>query len=197
MTAAADVLNTVVPVLVRVARRPGAVLLTVAGAGVVLFALLGLLLGTGGTGWPAWIPFGCAVLLAVPVLVLAVRRWRLQAQTADLAAHPTVGPASREVVAVGGERAGATGAGAGAGAGLADLDALNAALAESSIRTARFLPRVEAAQRAARAAAGGPVAAPYLADDLRVTIVALLGTLAAAPLSAVGALVTALLLLLG
>jgi hypothetical protein len=76
-----------------------------------------------------------------------------------------------------------------------ELDALNAAMAENAVRTARFLPRVEAAQRAALAAAGGPVRAPYLKDDLRVTLVALLGTLAAVPLSAIGAVITAVVLL--
>ena len=34
-----------------------------------------------------------------------------------------------------------------------------------------WMPRVEAAQRGAIAAAGGTVNAPYLKDDLRVTLV--------------------------
>ncbi|MHB1063666.1 MAG: hypothetical protein ACYC1Z_04090, partial [Georgenia sp.] len=76
-----------------------------------------------------------------------------------------------------------------------ERSAMSAAMAEGTLRTARFLPRVEAAQRAALVAAGGPVHAPYLRDDLRVTITALVGTLAAVPLSVLGWIITAVLLL--
>ena len=58
-------------------------------------------------------------------------------------------------------------------------------------------PRVEAAQRALLRAAGGPVKAPYLRDDLRVTLVAFLGTVAAIPLGVLGAFGCAFSLLLG
>ena len=54
-----------------------------------------------------------------------------------------------------------------------------------------------AAQRALLRAAGGPVNAPYLRDDLRVTLVAFLGTVAAIPLGVLGAFVCAFSLLLG
>ena len=39
-----------------------------------------------------------------------------------------------------------------------------------------WMPRVEAAQRAAVAAAGGTVNAPYLKDDLRITLVSAIAT---------------------
>ncbi|MPV37203.1 hypothetical protein [Georgenia subflava] len=192
MTAAGDMLNQVVPTLVRVARRPGAVLLTAAGAGLAIFALLGVLNGMTGAAWTAWIPLGLALLLAVPVLVLAVRRERLQIQTEGLELHRSVGPGAGEVVVLDADGSDPT-----RRALQDEVETLNAAVAEGAVRTARFLPRVEAAQRAARVAAGGTVHAPYLRDDLRVTIVALLGTVAAIPLSFVGALVTAVLLLAG
>jgi len=191
MTAAGDMLNQVVPTLVRVARRPGALLLSTAAAGVGIFALLGLLLGAGGVGWTAWIPFALAILLAVPVLLLAVRRARLQSQTRDLELHHTVVGGHGEVVVVDSQ-----GQDPGRYALQDEVDTLNSAMAEGAVRTARFLPRVEAAQRAALVAAGGRVRAPYLVDDLRVTIVALLGTLAAVPLSVLGATVTAVMLLM-
>ncbi|WP_127127172.1 hypothetical protein [Georgenia sp. SYP-B2076] len=186
MTATGDLLGQVVPTLVRVARRPGGVLLRVAGAGVAVFTLLALVLGLTGSGWGAWVPLALAGALGVPVVVLAVRRERLQAQTADLHLHRTIGASSRDLVVVGGVEPSPV---------QQELDALSAAMAEGAVRTARFLPRVEAAQRAALRAAGGPVQAPYLRDDLRVTIVALLGTVGAVPLSVLGSVVTAVLLL--
>ncbi|MFH5823543.1 hypothetical protein [Georgenia sp. AZ-5] len=185
MTAAGDVLNQVVPVLVRLARRPGGLLLTAAALGVGVLALLGAVYTLAGDGG-SWFPLVLAGVLAVPVLVLAVRRERLQARTQGLALRPTV-VGTRDVVV----------AGAAPNPVQEELEAINGALVESSIRTARFLPRVEAAQRAAVRAAGGTVNAPYLKDDLRVTLVALVGTVAAVPVSAVASVVTAVLLLVG
>lgn len=187
MTAAGEFLNQVVPTLVRIARRPGALLLSAAGLNVGLFAILGLVHGLTRDGWSAWVPLGLAAVLAVPVAVLALRRHRLQRQTAELGPTSTVTVATGEIVVM--------------GSGAADdhlrdeRSAMNAAMAEGTLRTARFLPRVEAAQRAALVAAGGPVHAPYLRDDLRVTITALVGTLAAVPLSVLGWIITAVLLL--
>lgn len=45
------------------------------------------------------------------------------------------------------------------------------------------MPRIEAAQRAAIAAAGGTDNAPYLKDDLRITIISALTTMMTVPLS--------------
>jgi hypothetical protein len=188
MTAAGDVLNQVIPALVRLARRPGAALLRLAAAAVGAFVLLALVHGLAGTGWSDWIPLLLAALLAVPVVVLAVRRHRLQVQVDELGTtRPTItGPSGTVVRRAEG----------GVDARLQDeRDALSAAMAENALRTARFLPRVEAAQRAARLAAGGSVQAPYLKDDIRVTLVALLATLVAVPLGSLGAIVTAILLL--
>lgn len=183
MTAAGDLLNQIVPALVRLTHWPGGALLGAAGLAVGSFAALGLVHGLGGG---AWAPFVLACLLAVPVLVLAWRRRRLERQVADVEqGHRTVGGA--EIIR----------AEAQPQPWEEDLRALDAALDEASIRTARFLPRVEAAQRAALRAAGGPVHAPYLRDDLRVTLVALVGTLAAVPLAVLGAVVTAILVLAG
>lgn len=186
MSATGDVLNQVVPALVRLARRPGAALLLLASVTVGAFTLLGLVYGLTGADGAAWVPFGLATLMAVPVVTLAVRRHRLQVQTQGLDERRTI---------------------SGNPAALARLDdpdgiaahdereTLSAAMAENALRTARFLPRVEAAQRAARLVAGGTVQAPYLKDDIRITLVALLATLAAVPLGSLGAVVTAILLL--
>jgi len=186
MTATGDVLNQVVPTLVRVARRPGAVLLKVAALTVGLFALLGLGYAAGGSGWNAWTPLVLAGLLTVPVIVLAVRRERLQIQTQALHLHRTI-PGDRGLATYDDDPT--------RGPVQDELDALSAAMAENAVRTARFFPRVEAAQRAGLRAAGGPVNAPYLQDDLRVTLGALIGTLAAIPLAMLGSIVTTVLLL--
>jgi len=186
MTQPGDVFTQVVPPLVRLADRPGGVLLKVAGFGVGTFALLGLAHALAISGWQAWLPLAFAAFLATPVVLLAQRRRRLRLQVDGMAVHRTVSANPREIVVVNGEPMRAKPEAA------ASFDA---ALAESRVRTARFMPRVEAAQRAAVAAAGGHVHAPYLRDDIRITIAALLGTLAAIPLAAFGSIVTALVLL--
>ena len=186
MTATGDVLNQVVPTLVRVARRPGGLLLRAAAVVVGVFALLGLGYGARGADWTGWVPFALAVLLALPVVVLAVRRERLQTQTQELHLHRTItGSASLVTYDDGASHDPVQ----------EELDVLSAAMAENAVRTARFFPRVEAAQRAGLRAAGGPVNAPYLRDDLRVTLGALIGTIAAIPLALLGSTVTLVLLL--
>lgn len=182
MTSNAELLNEALRSLVRLADRPGAALVRVAGLGVGVFALLGLVYRLGNTDPSGWLPFALAAVLAVPVVVLAVRRWRLRALALDAPSAPTVTPRVGEVVVPGTDDG-------------VPHEPVAEAIVEGRIRTARFMPRVEAAQRAAVAAAGGTVNAPYLRDDLRVTIAALIGTLAAIPLSTLGSIVTAIVLL--
>lgn len=189
-TQTGELLNRVIPALVRVARGPGALLLATATSAVAMFAVLGLLLGRAGHGWSAWVPFSLALLLALPVLTLAVRRARLQRRTRDLDLDSAVVGGTEVVVLAPGHPRGPRGA----EPSDREQEILDEARAEAAARRARFMPGLEAAQRAARVAAGGTVHAPYLADDLRVTLVALIGTLAAIPLGLAGAFVTALLL---
>lgn len=59
----------------------------------------------------------------------------------------------------------------------------------------RVLGSVERAQRALLTAAGGTAGAPYLKDDLRLTVASFVGTLLAIPLAALTAIVLALILL--
>lgn len=59
----------------------------------------------------------------------------------------------------------------------------------------RALSKLERAQRALLTAAGGPVAAPYLREDLRVSVAAMAGTLLVLPLAALAAIILALVLL--
>lgn len=62
-------------------------------------------------------------------------------------------------------------------------DRLREAASESRRRRNTWMPGVEAAQRSAIAAAGGLVNAPYLKDDLRVTILASIVTFLSVPLN--------------
>lgn len=175
-----DAVNQIAANVVRLARAPGRLLLVVASVPVGAFLLLGLLLGLGAAGWTGWVPFALAALLAVPVVVLAVRRARLQRATESLPQGPLTTPGG--VVVVSGDTSRDT--------------TMNDAVSEAHIHTTRWFPRVEAAQRALLRAAGGPVKAPYLRDDLRVTLLAFLGTAAAIPLGILGAFITAFALLL-
>lgn len=186
MSTTGDVLNEMIVTLVRVVRRPGAILLRAAASAVTVFGLLGLGYGVTGGGPSHWLPLLLAAILTVPVVVLMIRRERLQSRTADLTRHPTVVAGSGAVESHFAARTDPL---------AEEMNSLSAAMAEGSVRTARYFPRIEAAQRAGLLAAGGPVNAPYLRDDLRVTIAALLGTVAAIPLATLGSIVTVVLLL--
>ena len=59
----------------------------------------------------------------------------------------------------------------------------------------RALGSIERAQRALLTAAGGTPGAPYLADDLRLTVASFVGTLLVVPLGTLMGIVLALLLL--
>lgn len=63
-----------------------------------------------------------------------------------------------------------------------ERDRLNDAAAEAAQLRETWMPRIEAAQRSAIAAAGGLVNAPYLKDDLRVTLLSGIFTLLSIPL---------------
>ncbi len=63
-----------------------------------------------------------------------------------------------------------------------ERDRLHDAAAEAAQLRETWMPRIEAAQRSAIAAAGGLVNAPYLKDDLRVTLLSGIFTLLSIPL---------------
>ena len=181
MSATNDAVNQIAANVVRLARAPGRVLLVAASIPVGAFLLLALLIGLGEDRWTGWVPFVLAVVLAVPVVILAVRRARLQRATESLPDGPVAVPGGVVVVTDAPGRD----------------DALTEAVRGGQVRAARGFPRVEAAQRALLRAAGGPVQAPYLRDDLRVTLLAFLGTAAAIPLGVLGTFTSAFALLLG
>lgn len=184
-------MNRIASNLVRLTRRPGLLLLGAAAVPISLFVLLGLLVGLQATTGAGWTLFVLALLLATPVALLAIRRERLRRATDGL-------PEPGAVVAGGVvDRPAAPGADPFAGALGQERGTWDEAMAESQLRTARWLPGVEATQRALVRAAGGVVNAPYLRDDLRVTLLAFLGTVLAIPLAILGAFLAAFVLLLG
>lgn len=189
MSATSDAMNQLVANVVRLARRPGLMLLVAAAGPVGVFLLLSLLIGLEAVTWAGWLPFVLAALLGVPVILLAVRRERLQRTTASLGETPVV--AGGVVVVQEGQTD------AQRAALEQELGTLSEAMEEGRVRTARWFPRVEAAQRSLLRAAGGPVNAPYLRDDLRVTLMAFLGTVVAIPLGVLGTFACAFALLLG
>ena len=63
-----------------------------------------------------------------------------------------------------------------------ERDRLNDAAAEAAQLRETWMPRIEAAQRSTIVAAGGLVNAPYLKDDLRVTLLSGIFTLLSIPL---------------
>ena len=202
--------------LSRLFRLPSAAILLLATAAAGLALLLAVVNLT--TADPAtaghWVVLGLAVLLALPVVLFAIRRRRW------LRAVETSAPAvlSTDLVAPD-ELADRVSEQMGTAPGGQDVHVVLEAITEGRVppgtgtgaraRMTRWLgsgrlgvlgyalTRTEQAQRALLVAAGGPVAAPYLKPDLRVTVLALLGTLVAVPLAGLLAIILALVLLTG
>lgn len=151
------------------------------------FLLFSLLAAQSTGGSFAWFLVVVAATLALFIALLAWRRARLTRHVDDMEAGLAAQRLSPGVVARGTAEDRLT----------EELAFLQEVRWEGSVRTARYFPRVEAAQRALVLAAGGTVNAPYLKDDLRVTLVALLGTLLAIPLGGVGAIVSLTLFVFG
>lgn len=190
---AGQALNQIVPILVRLARPPGLILLLASVVLVLVFGVLGWLYGSGGTAWTAWLPFGLAVALAIPVAVFGLRRARLNRRTRGL--QLTVRSGVTVLVKRPQDEKNPRESGPLAGMDpQREREHFDAARAELRHRQARFLPRFEASQRAARALAGGDAHAPYLRDDLRVTLLSLVGTVLAIPTAVIGSLIVAILL---
>ncbi|MFV0253757.1 MAG: hypothetical protein ACK5H2_10545 [Beutenbergiaceae bacterium] len=192
-------------------RLPTAFLLTWAAVivGVLGLQTWGLLAPEGGPGLAGTaLLLGLLVLLVAPVLVLAIRRRRWLTRSVRRAAGsgPVVASTSgsAELVTIDslGDRIEDQMRGQD---GEADVQAVMDAFTELQLPpTGRFarismigrvFGRIERAQRALLTAAGGPAHAPYLADDLRITVAALVGTLVTILVGGVGIVVLGIVLL--
>ncbi|MGC0251647.1 hypothetical protein [Pseudactinotalea sp. Z1748] len=187
--------------------------LVVLGLLVVVFVTSGHA-GTAGT--VAWVSIWA--LLVLPVLLLAQRRRRWLTRTTEAGTtHQVILPGPSESTdlatvdlterisedmrgrpgqedvqilfeAVNESRAPGSGRGAGARVTRAfSLGRLSP--------VGRALAAIDRAQRALLTAAGGTAGAPYLKDDLRITVASLFGTMLAIPLGALAVIVLALVLL--
>lgn len=173
-------MNRVVAALLRIVRRPGQVLLVLAAVPVAIFAFVALLVGIAGGGWVLLV---VAAVLGLPLVVLSWRRHRLQRWAESEDEQPVVevidGESGSRVVIVQGDTPGD-----------------RRVISFTDLPRTRFMPGVAIVQRIMLDAAGGPVNAPYLKDDLRITILAAIGAVVAVPLSILGAFIAVFALLL-
>lgn len=187
--------------------------LTVLGILVVVFATRA---HTGTAGMVFWIVVWAALVLPVVLLARRRRRWLARtedagttgevimpgpAQTTELAPVDLTARIEEEMRGQPGQEdvqvlfdavteSRAPGSSSGAGARMTRAFSVGRL---SPI--GRALGSIDRAQRALLTAAGGTAGAPYLKDDLRITVASLLGTLVAIPLGALAAIILALVLL--
>lgn len=203
-------------VLSRLFRLPSAAVLVLATAAAGLALVLAVVNLT--TAEPAnaghWVVLGLAVLLAVPVALFGIRRRRwmraVERSAPAVVSTDLVAPdqladrVSEQMGDVPGGRdtrivlEAITEGRLPAGTGTGPRARMTRWLGSGRLGVLGYaLTRTEQAQRALLVAAGGPVAAPYLKPDLRVSMLALLGTLVAIPLAGLLAIILALVLLTG
>lgn len=223
MSSLSDTLGALARGGAQLLRIPTAVLLGWAGLVVLVLALevWALLAPPGGPGvLGSGVVVALVVLLALPVVVLAIRRSRWLRLTEQAAATPTTGPVviggTTDLVTIDqlGDRIEDEMTGV---EGEEDVRAVMDAFTEIQLPEAtrrgagarltrafgvgrlaiigRVFGRMERAQRALLTAAGGPVRAPYLVDDLRVTVAAFVGTLVTIGVGGLTVLVLAAVLL--
>lgn len=207
MFLSAGSLKDVLPLVEEMTRGPGKSLVRTAALVDSTLLALGALLARRGVGAFSVLVLALGAVFGVGILVFAIRRARLESRVEEWkrAGRATVaGEAassstdysdryrdaapsdSHEVVVI-------DGAPRSDEADPAD-DRARAARAEAGLRDT-WMPRIDAAQRSAIAAAGGVVNAPYLRDDLRITILSALVAAVAVPVGSFFAILAVLALL--
>lgn len=207
MFLSAGSLKDVLPLVEEMTRGPGKSLVRTAALVDSTLLALGALLARRGIGAFSVLVLALGAVFGAGILVFAIRRARLESRVEQWkrAGRATVaGEAassstdysdryrdaapsdSHEVVVI-------DGAPRSDEADPAD-DRARAARAEAGLRDT-WMPRIDAAQRSAIAAAGGVVNAPYLRDDLRITILSALVAAVAVPVGSFFAILAVLALL--
>ena len=207
MFLSAGSLKDVLPLVEEMTRGPGKSLVRTAALVDSTLLALGALLARRGVGAFSVLVLALGAVFGAGILVFAIRRARLESRVEEWkrAGQSTVaGEAassstdysdryrdaapsdSHEVVVI-------DGAPRSDEADPAD-DRARAARAEAGLRDT-WMPRIDAAQRSAIAAAGGVVNAPYLRDDLRITILSALVAAVAVPVGSFFAILAVLALL--
>lgn len=184
-----ELINSLLPAVIRFSARPGLWLLRLAAVADAFFLLVAFLAVRNAGGPLAWLLLLVALAFSLATAAFAWRRQRLSRHVAAMEEALTQ-------QRLGGAEVGSTVANPAAARVQEDFLLWEEVRLENSIRSARYLPRVEAAQRAMVRAAGGVVAAPYLKDDLRITLVTFLGTIAAIPAAMAGSFLALLVLAL-
>ena len=184
-------MNRLLPTLLKIAHRPGGLLLAAACVGLGLFTLMALALALTSGSPIAWLPLVIAAVLWVCVGTFAFYRAQLQRHVQAIAHQAD----ARVIVDQSVAAPTASTEGTVSSQLHTEAQVLGEAYRESTIRTARYFPRIEAAQRGLLQAAGGVANAPYLKYDLRLVLGAFLGTALALPASIVGFIVCAFALL--
>ncbi|OKL52011.1 hypothetical protein [Buchananella hordeovulneris] len=172
-------------------RYPGRFLALLSFAAIGLLLFLGVLAAQDAASWTSWVPLGLAVCLLIAPTVLGWQLFKYARAKKHYAARQVIvvpDPAQHpsDEAASGGAVYLANAAG----------QRLAAAASEYARRDARHLPRVEAAQRAAKQLAGDQFDAPLLQQDWRVGATAVAATVATIPFALFAALVTGVNLLL-
>lgn len=178
------------PTVLRMCDKPGALLLRAATFALAVFSLMAGLVWHHSDSAFRYLPAIFAVTGWICVGMFSFYRARIR-QGLDSNPPPVV---SGGVLATGDD---ATSTSSAVTSGLqAEMSALSEAYRETQIVTTRFFPRINGAQRALVRAAGGVVNAPYLRYDLRLVLLTFLGTFATVGLSVLGVFICAFALLL-
>ncbi|WP_250506284.1 hypothetical protein [Bowdeniella massiliensis] len=186
------------PTLLRIAHKPGGLLLMAAAGATGLLTLMSLAVIASSSSPIRFLPLALAIVLWIFIAAFGIYREILRRNLDDLERQAT-GVAvviDDDVVSHDQEVAPHQSSGAVNSALHDEAQALGEAYRETTIRTAKYFPRIEAAQRGLIRAAGGVVNAPYLKHDLRIIIGSFIGTAAALPLALFGFTVCAFALLL-
>lgn len=199
-------LKDIVPIVEQLTRLPGKALAQFSGILSLALSILGYFVVTNTSAPIRWVPLIVGLVCLAITAVFAFRRSQLErAVDSWLAAQESTvdgevdaeqvdfstlysdeAPSdSQDVIVLNEDGTPFTGA-AGPTRSVPAADSraqrIHDAQLESAQRRDTWMPGVEAAQRAAVAAAGGTVNAPYLKPDLRVTIVSALLTMGVIPL---------------
>ncbi|USR78751.1 hypothetical protein [Arcanobacterium pinnipediorum] len=185
MSITAGSLNYLLPIIERFTRLPGKILVGASGVVTAVSLIVGWFAGRAATTWIGWWPFAVSMFFALAVVTFAVLRFRLERAVDATIEKLTGSVADSTAVTIIDENGNLVG-----NSHYSFDDEVqrvrNAqrqadAQAEAARKRNVFLARVEAAQRAGIAGAGGVENAPYLRDDLRITIVTALLSIVAIP----------------
>lgn len=160
----------VLPALVRMSTQPRRGLVRMASVATLVFLVISFVAGQITGLAITWIMFALSVALTA---LVSLFEWRMRRFTKRADAAEQISYVTNSTVSVPlAEQSGAP--------YVYDLRG------DETGPQVRYLPRVAAMQRAMIEAEGGTVNAPYLRDDLRITLVSFIGTLLALPLSLSG-----------